>query len=70
MAAGAAVSQTRLSPSPFWKVVVGEDEPQDNAMKRFRREVMVANVIPEVRGRPADAGAAEAKNAALLLLLW
>ncbi|KAI3438570.1 hypothetical protein D9Q98_000997 [Chlorella vulgaris] len=33
------------------QIVVGEDEPQDNAMKRFRREVMTAGLIPEVRRR-------------------
>lgn len=31
------------------QVVVGNDEPQDSAMKRFRREVMSAGLVPEVR---------------------
>ncbi len=30
------------------QVVVGNDEATDIAMKRFRREVMAAGVIPEV----------------------
>ena len=29
------------------QVVVGEDEPQDNALKRFRREVMSAGAAQE-----------------------
>ena len=28
------------------QIVVGDDEPQDNAMKRFRREVMTAGKLP------------------------
>ena len=32
------------------QVVVGSEEATDIAMKRFRREVMNAGVIPEVRG--------------------
>lgn len=31
------------------QVVVGSDEPQDMAMKRFRREVMSAGLVQEVR---------------------
>ena len=31
------------------QVVVGNDEPQDSAMKRFRREVMSAGLVQEVR---------------------
>lgn len=33
------------------QVVVGPDEPQDSAMKRFRREVMSAGLVQEVRRR-------------------
>lgn len=32
-------------------IVVGPDEPQDSAMKRFRREVMSAGLVQEVRRR-------------------
>ncbi|KAL4445775.1 hypothetical protein ABPG77_008974 [Micractinium sp. CCAP 211/92] len=44
------------------QVVVGEDEPQDNALKRFRREVMTAGVIPEVRRRRYFENAVDAKK--------
>eukprot|EP00887_Chlorella_sp_A99_P001576 scaffold8.g1576.t1 len=44
------------------EVVVGEDEPQDNAMKRFRREVIYAGVIPEVRRRRYFENNADAKK--------
>lgn len=33
------------------EIVVGQDEPQDVALKRFRREVMNVGVIMEVRRR-------------------
>ena len=33
------------------QVAVGEDEPQDNAVKRFRRAVMGTGLIQEVRRR-------------------
>ncbi|KAL4517237.1 hypothetical protein Ndes2437B_g06841 [Nannochloris sp. 'desiccata'] len=33
------------------EVVVGSDEPQDMAMKRFRREVMSTGLVQEVRRR-------------------
>ncbi len=37
-------------------MVVGNEEATDIAMKRFRREVMTAGVIPEVRNcRPVHA---------------
>lgn len=36
------------------QVVVGEDEPQDNALKRFRREVMTAGEQQGVQGRQLD----------------
>lgn len=31
------------------QIVVGENEPAESAIRRFRRAVMQANVIPEVR---------------------
>ncbi len=31
------------------QVAVGDDEPQDNAVKRFRRAVMGTGLIQEVR---------------------
>ena len=31
--------------------MVGNDEPQDLALKRFRREVMTAGLVQEVRSR-------------------
>ncbi|PRW59257.1 30S ribosomal S21 [Chlorella sorokiniana] len=43
-------------------VVVGDDEPQDNALKRFRREVMTAGVIPEVRRRRYFENSVDAKK--------
>jgi len=39
------------------QVVVGNDEPQDSAMKRFRREVMTTGLVQEVRR-----GASPARN--------
>ncbi|KAK3270072.1 hypothetical protein CYMTET_21513 [Cymbomonas tetramitiformis] len=33
------------------EVVVGENEPVESAIRRFRRSMMSANVIPEVRRR-------------------
>ncbi len=36
------------------QVVVGEDEPQDNALKRFRREVMTAGEHPPGQGRQPE----------------
>mmetsp|Transcript_16827 Transcript_16827/g.36609 ORF Transcript_16827/g.36609 Transcript_16827/m.36609 type:complete len:88 (+) Transcript_16827:85-348(+) len=33
------------------EVVVGESEPAESAIRRFRRAVMQAGVIPEVRRR-------------------
>ena len=44
------------------EVVVGNDEPQDAAMKRFRREVMAANILPEVRRRRHFENTAEVKK--------
>ncbi|EFN57431.1 hypothetical protein CHLNCDRAFT_142894 [Chlorella variabilis] len=53
------------------QVVVGDDEPQDNALKRFRREVMSAGkhrthrsfcVIPEVRRRRYFENSVDAKK--------
>lgn len=38
---------------PSLQVVVGNDEPQDSAMKRFRREVMSAGLVQEVSTQPA-----------------
>jgi hypothetical protein len=38
---------TKIS-HPSSQVVVGSDEPQDMAMKRFRREVMSAGLVQEV----------------------
>ncbi|KAI7842264.1 hypothetical protein COHA_003905 [Chlorella ohadii] len=43
-------------------VVVGDDEPQDNALKRFRREVMNAGLIPEVRRRRYFENSVDAKK--------
>eukprot|EP00238_Polyblepharides_amylifera_P000584 CAMPEP_0196571128 /NCGR_PEP_ID=MMETSP1081-20130531/1296_1 /TAXON_ID=36882 /ORGANISM="Pyramimonas amylifera, Strain CCMP720" /LENGTH=90 /DNA_ID=CAMNT_0041887925 /DNA_START=139 /DNA_END=411 /DNA_ORIENTATION=+ len=33
------------------EVVVGENEPSESAIRRFRRSVMQAGIIPEVRRR-------------------
>ncbi|GAB4813621.1 hypothetical protein N2152v2_000667 [Parachlorella kessleri] len=44
------------------QVVVGNEEATDIAMKRFRREVMAAGVIPEVRRRRYFENTAEAKK--------
>jgi ribosomal protein S21 len=40
-----------LTEHHFVQIVVGPDEPQDSAMKRFRREVMSAGLVQEVRRR-------------------
>lgn len=42
--------------------MVGDDEPQDNALKRFRREVMTAGLIPEVRRRRYFENTVDAKK--------
>jgi len=39
----------RWTPSSSAQVAVGDDEPQDNAVKRFRRAVMGTGLIQEVR---------------------
>lgn len=44
------------------EVVVGNEEATDIAMKRFRREVMTAGVIPEVRRRRYFENTVDAKK--------
>ena len=51
-----------MDPRAISQVIVGEDEPQDNAMKRFRREVVYAGLIPEVRRRRYFENNAEVKK--------
>lgn len=44
------------------QIVVGPDEPQDSAMKRFRREVMSAGLVQEVRRRRYFENSVDAKK--------
>lgn len=52
-----------MSPAVQVMVVVGDDEPQDNALKRFRREVMTAGK------RREDGGAGESRMCCLLCIM-
>jgi len=44
------------------QIVVGPDEPQDSAMKRFRREVMSTGLVQEVRRRRYFENSVDAKK--------
>lgn len=44
------------------QIVVGEDEPEEVLMRRFRREVSRAGIIPECRRRKHFENKQEAKK--------
>lgn len=48
------------------QIVVGDDEPQDNALKRFRREVMSAGACPARRHASGRIGDGQAPRAACM----
>lgn len=55
-------SSSQINMYSCLQIVVGPDEPQDSAMKRFRREVMSAGLVQEVRRRRYFENSVDAKK--------